>query len=243
MRGISNSQLQSWMDCPFRLYLQYLQQCKPIFWKPENFFVGATVHESAEGYFLNWYSSKASQKYILYYLYEELKSRWKYNEKAIDFAKAYNNLKGIAEFESQRVLQNPYKPHIELTRDVKKAGVYIKVDVFDEQLVKLKDWKTSSSVKVNRGEKIQACVYKLGVDEEFNIDLDEVGFIFPHTEPYTEIKVKFNDPEIIKLMEEVKDAVRQVQKCFITKKFEKKPRTAGYCNYCNLKSYCRGLRV
>lgn len=231
------------MDCPFRLYLQYLQKCQPAVWNPEVFFVGSKVHDSVENYFRNKYKPHPSFQYAHYYLYEELKKVWKYNQKPEDLLHAFNSITGIAQHEVWRASVSEKKPKIELKNE-NIARVYIKVDLFDEDMAYLADWKTSKSLRISKKEIIQACTYKIGIDKLYNIDLPEAHFIFPYTQPqYTDFTVDFKQPDVQKIYAEVEETITKIQNAFSTKNFPKAPRTPGMCGYCDLKAYCRGLRV
>ena len=215
------------------------QRCKPIYWKPELFNVGKWLHIAEEKYYENSYSASPSYEYIFYWMYEELRKVWG-DATPEELLRAYNMVKNIAKFEFERVNKNPIKPHIELT-NTNVAGYYLKVDGFDEQLVYPWDLKSSRKPSVGKSGNIQAIVYKFGLDALFGIDLEKFYFHFPC--PDKIVEVDFKDKKMEPIFDEVKTAQKEIQKSFRTWKFEKNPRTPSMCNWCELKYYCKKLKL
>jgi len=242
-RGVSTSQINNHRDCPYKLYLLYAKKQKPMYFKPQLFDVGAICHDSTDGYYENHYSAAPSYDYLLYWLYEEIKQRFPQiysnsDDPEKDLRTCYEFVKGVAKIELKRVKQNPYKPYHEYVNK-NAGGYYIKVDIFDEILVFPLDWKSSATVSVGFNSEIQACVYKIGLEHDFNVPIKKFYFVFPVAKKIR--KVEFHTSRMRERMDFVEESREQIQKSFRRWRFEKKPRTPKMCNYCEFSYCCSGV--
>ena len=109
-RGVSNSQISEWIDCPYKIYLKHVLKCAPIHCDTTLYEVGAKYHDSVEKYYKNHYSHERSQNDILYYAYEILKEMWDADlpveeKKQVEmFQKVYHCLENFSKFEAKRLV-------------------------------------------------------------------------------------------------------------------------------------------
>ena len=239
-RGISQSGLSVFRDCPYAFKLRYVDRCVPMFWDNSVLDVGSYVHDSIDDYYkLHYIPDAASYHEILAETYALLKRRWDRSLSVEQFKQAYLCLENHSKFEFKRLSSGiATKPLTEI--EIDSGGFYGFIDYFDIDNKIAMDWKTGKHPSVHYSYKMQALIYKFLIKGKFGIDLTHFDFYFLFPNAFRKVKygtgvMKGVEDDVLKLRRKVDDSYRDG--------FERKPRTSTMCNNCLYKYYCRILKM
>lgn len=235
-RGISQSGLGLYRDCPYAYRLKYLDGCKPMFWNFDVLDVGSYVHEAIEKYYkLHFLLEADSPDDILMETYEQLKKVWDTTLLPSDFKKAYTCLENHAQFEYNK-LQNGIRAKPATEIKINARGFFGIIDYVDMSKMEVIDWKTGRFPSLHYTYRMQAYIYKQLVDEHYGVDLKYFKFFFLFPNAWR--TVKYDTKKMKEVAEDVENLKASVADAYKYDSFNKEPRTKKMCRNCLYRYYC-----
>ena len=235
-RGISQSGLSIFRDCPYAFKLHYVDLKEAMFHNYDFMDIGSYVHKAIERYYDNYYLSNGSVDDILKKSYGCLTEIWDTFLLPEYLKKAYDCLVNHAKWEHDNIAKGiGTKPLIEVKLNA--AGFFGYVDYIDLSHNKAIDWKTGKYPNLGFNYRMQAHVYKAMIEEKFGIKLPYFYFFFLGADDWR--IVSFVKEKQIEVGEEVQKLLEGVRESYANEEFEKRPRTAKTCRNCNYRLYCK----
>jgi len=233
--GVSQSQINIFRDCPYAYYLAYVKHYKPMIFKPDIMEVGSRVHDAIDIYYRNLFVEGSNKDEIFKSVYSVLRQSWDHMLDIEYLKKAYTCLKSFSEFEAKQIKNNGYsKPLSEL--DLRHENFRGKIDRLELVSMIPGDFKTNTNAVVSYSYKMQAAIYSYLIEKEFGQKPKYFNFYFLYPNEIRTLKVE----NLKTILENAKQFRNQIIQAFDDDKFEKKPRTASTCRYCNYRYYCKG---
>ena len=237
-RGLSQSSLSLYRQCPYAFRLSYLSKQEPIFWDPTVLDVGKLVHDAIDLYYKNDYLTEGSADDILYYSYSYLKKSWDVSLKVEDLLKAHTCLDNHSRWEHKNTLSEfNTKPLTE--QKISQDGYYGILDYIDLNNCKVIDWKTGKNAYVSYEYRMQAHVYKTLFEKEFNVKVKKFQFYFLYPNEFRTISFEKEKQKQVAL--ETEKLKNDVVNSLSDGEFPKKPRTDNGCRNCDFVYYCKVL--
>lgn len=236
-RGISQSAMSVYRDCPYAYKLHYINKKQSIFWDPSILDVGSFVHEAIEKYYNLRFLSKAdSYEDILIETYDELKKIWDRSFLPEQLKKAFICLENHAKWEFSNIKSGiRTKPLVEMK--IPAEGFYGIIDYVDLQKSIAVDWKTGTHPALYYGYKMQAEVYKTLYESKFKQKLKHFYFFFLHPGEWR--TVKFGTEKQDKIKKDMFELRNAINKSWKENYWPKKPRTDKQCKNCQYNLYCQ----
>jgi len=229
-RGISQSAIAVYRECPYAYYLKYAFKKEPMFWDPTVLEVGGFVHDAIDKYYKLHFLMTNNPEEILSESYNELKKIWDISFTPEQLKKAYVCLQNHAEFEAEN---NGIKPLTEVKIDA--GGFFGIIDYIDVQNNKLIDWKTGKYAYLSYDYRMQAHIYKTLFESKFGQTIDHFYFFFLHSNEWR--TVKFDSEKQLTVGKEAEKFKNDILDSWDNNDFPKKPRLN--CKNCDYKYYCR----
>lgn len=234
--AISQSALALYRKCPYAYKLKYLNKCKQIFYDPSILDVGSYVHDAIDKYYKLHFLMDAEVNDILVETYEELQKLWDPSLLPTQLKKAYTCLEHHAQWEHQNLSRGiRTKPFTE--QRLKHNNYYGIIDYIDLPHKQVIDWKTGAKAYLSKDYRMQAHIYRVLFEEEFNMKLDYFLFFFLHPNQWR--KVKYDDEKQIKVAKETDALQQSLIESLESGNFDKCPKTENACKYCELAYYCQ----
>jgi len=234
-RGISQSGLSIFRDCPYAYKLRYMDNAEGMFFDPSVLDVGKLAHKAIELYYKHDFLTEGTADDILALTYLRLKNIWDITLTIEQLQKAYQCLENHAAWEASNIEKyNNAKPLTE----AKLAGrnYFGYVDYINLNQNQAIDFKTNTWPTLSYEYRMQAHVYRELIEKNFDVTLSHFYFFFLY--PNTWRTVKFDSDKQKKVGEEVEEMKRQVLACYENGGFEKRPRTPATCKNCLYNYYC-----
>lgn len=234
-RGISQSAINLYRNCPFSWYLKYIENREPMFWDHSILDVGSIVHDTIDSYYRVHFLMDATADDILLETYNILKNKWDTYLLPEQLKKAYICLQNFSKWEHKNLLNRiRTKPSTEQKIDA--CGFYGIIDYVDINNDEAVDWKTNTYPSISRDYKIQAVIYRKLYQTKFNKNLKQFKFYFLYPDiikviNYCDYEIRELTNEVIKIRDEILDAIK-------TDNFPKKSRTPNACKNCLYRFYC-----
>jgi len=236
-RGVSQSALSLFRNCPYAFQLRYINKCKPVFYDESVLDVGGYVHDSIDGYYKHHYELVQDSETILYYSYQLLKNQWDTLLKPEQFQQAYECLFNHSNWEygqqQKGVITQPLTE-----QELSYGGYFGIIDYIDLLKNNVIDWKTGKNAYLSYEYRMQAYIYKVIYEGNFNKKLDKFLFYFLFPNEFR--MVSYNKEKQIKVAEETEKLKRDLYDAVESMNFEKKPRTPKGCRSCSFVYYCHG---
>lgn len=234
-RGISQSAMNLYMDCPYGWYLKYIEKREPMFWDPSVLDVGSIVHDVLDSYYKVHYISEGTDNDILIEVYNILKKRWDTTLLPDQFKKAYICLQNFSKWEFNNLLSGiRTKPLTEVKAD--ESGFYGIIDYVNKKTENVIDWKTNTYPIMTQGYKLQAAIYTVLYEKKFKKKLR--AFKFYYLYPNIVRRLPCDTPEMRENIKKAETLRNSILKSKEDNDFPKQPRTEKGCRNCLYKYYC-----
>jgi CRISPR/Cas system-associated exonuclease Cas4 (RecB family) len=231
--GISQSQISLYRKCPYAYYLSYVKGYKAMGFNPDIMEVGSRVHDAIDIYYKNLFDGQSTKEEILKSVYSVLREAWDPMLNADYLKKAFVCLENFAELEEKELKNNGHaKPMSEL--DLRHDGFRGKIDRFEPVGMNIGDFKTNTMASVSYEYKMQGAIYCYLVEQEFKQKPKAFNLYFLYPNEIRTIKANSLDG----ILEEAKIYRDMIKDSFKMDIFDKKPRTATGCRYCDFRFYC-----
>lgn len=235
-RGLSQSGMSIFRDCPYAYKLRYFDRVEPMFFDHSILDVGSLVHDAIDDYYKHSYLAEGTANDILIETYDILKKNWDITLLPEQLKKAYICLQSHAIFEYDQIKDgNAVKPLTELKID--KNGFFGYIDYANPQKKLVMDYKTGSRPYVHHNYKAQAYVYKKLYEGKYGGELTHFTFFFLYSNEFR--MLKYDSPKMLEIARGVEELKDDIVHATETNNFPKKPRTNGTCKNCLFKYYCR----
>jgi len=232
--GISQSAISIFRGCPHAYFLKYKLRCDPMFWTMEHMDSGKYGHDAIDKYYKLYFDPEEDKDYILYSTYSTLEKIWDRSLSVDSFKKIYHCLEVHANWEYSNITNGlTTKPYSELK--LEHGGFYGIVDYIHPTNMKPIDWKTGKYASLRYEYMMQAYVYKVLLEGEFNISIPHFYFFFLYPDEWRTVKYDTDK------MRKVGEDVEKMKNAILEEKFEQKPRTPSVCKNCEFKYYCKIL--
>lgn len=237
--SLSQSALSIYKHCQYAYKLRYISRCSPVFYDPSILEVGSFVHDAIDGYYRHHYLMHGTADDILAESYAELKKSWDISFLPAQLKQAYTCLQNHSEWEYDNITNGiGTKPLTE--QKIGQMGYYGIIDYIDLPNLKVIDWKTGRNPYVTYGYRMQAHIYRILFEAQFNMKLKNFHFYFLFPNEFRTIS--YEKEKQIKVGKEVEKLKAEVIHSRDIGEFEKNPRTAKGCRNCNFAYYCmRGV--
>ena len=230
-RGLSQSGITKYRDCPYAFYLHYKCNCEPMFYDTEAMDVGGIGHKSIEFYYKNHFSTDTNPEEILYYTYDKMKSLWDTSFSIENYQKIYRCLENHAIWEYQNISNGQTnKPIIE--KKMNHCGYFGIADYIYLPKRKVIDFKTNKYASVSYNYRMQAYVYKVLFENEFDTKLKDYYLYFLYPNEWRKISYEKENQKKVGLETEI------LKNKILNGEFPKKPRYPTMCRNCEYKYYC-----
>lgn len=237
--GISQTAIALYRNCPYAYKLKYFNKKQPVMWDFSVLDVGGYAHDAIDRYYRHHYDPTAIKSYedILTYSYEELANIWDITLKPEQLKQAYICLENHAKWEFENIKNNICTAPL---TEVKIAadGFFGIIDYIDLPKNLAIDWKTGKSAYLSYAYRMQAAVYKILYEHEYNMKLTHFKFFFLYPNEWR--TVRYDSPKQQQVEHDVvtlKNAIEEARENDI---FPKQPRTPKACNSCEYRNYCGG---
>ena len=235
-RGISQSALSLYRNCPYSYKLKYVDKCTPIFYDTVPMDVGGLVHDSIHLYYRDGYDTTLDSEDIFDITYSYMKNNWDLSFPIDDYKKAYDCLKTHANWEYNNVKKGLIiKPMSELK--LSANGYYGIIDYVNLQNNTLIDWKTNKHSILSYEYRMQAEVYRELFEVNFKKSIDKFYFFFLFNNEWR--IVDYSSSKQLQVRKELKQMLDDVH----NKKFDKNPRLPSSCKNCAFSYYCKILKT
>jgi len=235
MRGISQSALNTFRDCPFA-YKCYRERKDAVFFNQDVLDIGNYVHKAIDRYYKNHYLLEGTTEDILNISYNHLKEIWDTSFTAEHLKKAYTSLHNHALWESKNINEGiTSKPLTEVKID--GEGFYGIIDYIDLNLNKTIDWKTGSYPSLSYNYRVQAEIYKILFESKFNQNLKKFYFFFLPVDKWR--VVDYSSEKQISVRRDIMELKEKIDKAIENDEYLKQPRTENMCKNCQYKLYCK----
>lgn len=205
-------------------------------WDPSIMEVGRRVHDAIDMYYKHHFRTDTNREQILYDVYSVLRKDWDTTLPVEYLKKAYVCLENFSGWESNNLQDKLYtKPLTEVK--IPANGFYGIIDYINLKDKVFIDWKTNTRAGLGYSYKIQAVMYKLLIESEFKISVDEFKFLFLFVDDDRKIKLK--SKKLAGVEKDIYDFRDKIMKSWKTGDFPKEPRTS--CRGCSYKYYCGGV--
>jgi len=236
MRGLSQSGMSVYRDCPYAYKLKYFNHVKPMFHDQSILDLGAIIHDSIDSYYKIHYLPEGTPEEILMETYDVLTKKWDISTFLPEqLKKAYVCLQHHAIFENSELKNGRKKPLSEVK--LHHNGFFGFIDYIDPVKKLVIDYKSGKGPYLYYDNKVQAYVYKKLYEGEYNEELKEFSFFFLFSNIFT--KVKYDSPAMLKVAEETEELKNNIIEATESKTFPKEPRTKNMCRNCKYNYYCQ----
>jgi len=233
-RGLSQSGISIYRDCPYAYKLHYVDLREPIFYSPSALDIGKFVHDSIDKYYKNNFLTEGTSEDILFKTYKNFKEndevRYLLPEQ---LKKAYDCLTHHSLWEENNINNIATNPMSEV--EINGAGYYGWIDYIDIQNDKVIDFKTNTYPTLSYAYRMQAHIYRELFESKFKKKLTHFYFFFLY--PNTWRTVKYDSEKQKKVGQDVEN----FKELILNKEYPKKPRTKSQCKSCEYRYYCRVL--
>ena len=235
-RGISQTGISIFRNCPYAYKLKYIDRCDAMFYNHDVLDIGGTVHDVIDRYYKNHYISDGTSDDILEKTYGHLREVWDTTLPADDLKKAFTCLQNHANWEEKNIQRNiGTKPLTEVK--INARGYFGIIDYIDIPTQRVIDWKTGRKAYLSYEYRMQAYVYKELYEEQFKEKLKHFYFFFLFPDEWR--KVKFDDIKQRKVGEDVENLRNAILDSIQNEEFAKEPRTDKGCRSCDYRFYCK----
>jgi len=235
-RGISQSGISIFRDCPYAFKLHYVDQREPVFYNFDVLDIGGYVHEAIERYYKNYYLTNGTKDDILNKTYSCLKDIWDTTLLPEYLKKAYDCLENHAKWEENNIKTGiGTKPLTEIAID--SGDYYGLIDYIDLPSNRVIDWKTNKFPVLSYEYRMQAYVYKKLFESKFNEKLSHFYFFFLYPNDWR--TVSYEKEKQIEVGKDVEKFLAEIKECYDKEEFEKRPRIRSTCKNCNYRLYCK----
>lgn len=236
-RGISQSALSLFRDCPYAFKLRYFDKEEAVFFDPTILDVGKYVHDAIDMYYKHHYESHQTAEEVLYYSYSELKKIWDTFLLPEHLLKAFECLSNHAKWEyEQRKVGISVQPFSEV--EISYGGYFGLIDYVDLTKKNVIDWKTGKKAYLSYEYRMQAHIYKTLFEGKFGTSLDKFFFFFLYPNEFRMVSYQTSSQKKVGL--ETEKLKEQLIEALDNGCFEQQPRTDSKCRYCNYNFYCKG---
>jgi len=235
-RGISQSGMSIFRDCPYAYKIRYIDGKKPIFFAPQILDIGKFVHDAIDRYYKNYFLTEGTANDVLSHSYGYLRDNWDLSLQPEDLKKGFECLYNHAKWEETNINNGiGTKPLSEV--EINGEGFFGIIDYVDIPNKKVIDWKTGRKPYLSQNYRMQAYVYKVLYESKFNEELTHFDFFFLFPNEWR--TVKYDSEKQIKVGEEVEQIKTDILNAIQDENFPKEPRTPGKCKSCEYKLYCK----
>ena len=236
-KGISQSAMILYMNCPYAWFLKYMKDKEPMFWDPSVLNVGSIVHSVLDSYYKMHFISEGTDNDILIEVYNILKKKWDTTLLPEQFKKAYICLENFSKWEYKNLLSGlriHTKPLTEIKAD--ENGFFGILDYVDVDHGDVIDWKTNTFPTLSRDYKFQAAIYTILYEKKFDRKLREFKFYYLYPDIIRHLQCDSSEMrEFIKEAETIKNSILKSKE---DNNFPKQPKTEKGCRDCLYKYYC-----
>jgi len=239
-RGLSQSALAVYRECPYAYKLHYIDKYQPIFWDPSILDVGSYVHEALDRYYRHHFLVHPQDRDdILIETYDELKDVWDKSLTPEQLNKAYTCLENHADWEYKQTQKGiRTKPLTEIK--IGRNGFFGILDYVDLTTDTVIDWKTGKYPSLSYNYRMQAAIYKTLYENNFNRKLRNLSFFFLHGNAWR--TVGFGKEKQKKVTFDVYDLKNRIAKSYETGEWPKEPRLKSGCKNCQYNYYCHIIK-
>ena len=235
-RGISQSAMSIYRNCPYAYKIRYIDGHKPIFFAPQILDIGKYVHDAIDRYYKNHFLTEGTADDVLAKSYGHLREIWDTTLQPEDLKKGYICLQNHALWEANNI-NNGIRTQPLSEVQINSEGYFGIIDYIDVPNKKVIDWKTGRKPYLSYIYRMQAHVYKVLYESKFGEKLSYFDFFFLYANDWR--RVKYDSDKQIKVGEEVERLKNEILNSIQNQEFAKQPRTDSMCKNCEYKLYCK----
>lgn len=234
-RGISQSAINLYRKCPYAWYFKYIEEKEPMFPDHNILDVGSQVHEAIDIYYKMHYFTKASSTDILMETYNILRRKWDITLLPEQLKKAYVCIENFSKWEYNNICNKiQTKPCTEI--EINIDGFYGIIDYADIINSIAVDFKTNKYPNIYDDYNVQAAIYKILYELQFDSNLKQFKFFFLY--PNVIKNIKYDTEKMNLLAKEVEQQKNEIIHIYESKEYPKKPKKKKECERCLYRFYC-----